>query len=45
MSNMDNRQWATSIEPNISIPADFGQVASDLCENALADAKASCILC
>jgi hypothetical protein len=39
MSNMDNRQWVTSIEHNISIPADLDQVANNLCENALADAK------
>jgi hypothetical protein len=40
MNDFNNRSAQGSVEPMIPAPNDFGQVANELCEKALNDAKA-----
>jgi hypothetical protein len=39
MRDVDNQGWGKPVEYLVPSPKDFGQIATDLCENALKDAK------
>jgi hypothetical protein len=39
MRDVDNQGWGKPVEYLVPSPKDFGQIATELCENALKDAK------